>query len=72
MRVVRPCGCVLSPRCEVAKHPPAFLVSSLRGVHVVVCRVIIERFGRFPHRNALLSRESTPEEAEFLTTHTGF
>lgn len=30
-------------------------------------RAIIERFGRFPHRNAILGRESTPEEAEFLT-----
>jgi len=29
-------------------------------------RVIIERFGRFPHRNAALGRESTPEEIEFL------
>ena len=28
---------------------------------------VIERFGRFPHRNAVLGRESTPEEAEFLT-----
>jgi uncharacterized protein (DUF924 family) len=27
---------------------------------------IIERFGRFPHRNAILGRASTPEEAEFL------
>jgi uncharacterized protein (DUF924 family) len=27
---------------------------------------IIERFGRFPHRNAILGRESTPEEVEFL------
>lgn len=33
---------------------------------------IIERFGRFPHRNAILGRETTPEEAEFLLTHTGF
>ncbi len=30
-------------------------------------REIVERFGRFPHRNALLGRETTPEEAEFLT-----
>lgn len=29
-------------------------------------RVIIDRFGRFPHRNAVLGRESTPEEIEFL------
>jgi uncharacterized protein (DUF924 family) len=28
--------------------------------------VIIERFGRFPHRNAILGRASTPEEIEFL------
>ena len=30
-------------------------------------RDIVERFGRFPHRNATLGRETTPEEAEFLT-----
>ena len=29
-------------------------------------RDIIARFGRFPHRNALLGRTSTPEEIEFL------
>lgn len=29
---------------------------------------IIDRFGRFPHRNAALGRESTPEEIEFLKT----
>lgn len=30
-------------------------------------RLIVERFGRFPHRNAVLGRETTAEEAEFLT-----
>jgi uncharacterized protein (DUF924 family) len=29
-------------------------------------RDIVRRFGRFPHRNATLGRESTPEEVEFL------
>jgi uncharacterized protein (DUF924 family) len=29
-------------------------------------RVIIRRFGRFPHRNAALGRPGTAEEAEFL------
>jgi uncharacterized protein (DUF924 family) len=29
-------------------------------------RDIIVRFGRFPHRNAILGRPSTPEEIEFL------
>jgi uncharacterized protein (DUF924 family) len=27
---------------------------------------IIDRFGRFPHRNAALGRETTPEEQQFL------
>lgn len=29
-------------------------------------RDIVARFGRFPHRNALLGRKSTPEEERFL------
>lgn len=29
---------------------------------------IIDRFGRFPHRNAILGRASTPEELEFLNS----
>ena len=28
--------------------------------------VIIERFGRFPHRNSILGRQTTPEEVAFL------
>ena len=28
---------------------------------------VIRRFGRYPHRNAVLGRESTPEEVAFLT-----
>jgi len=30
-------------------------------------RQIIERFGRFPHRNKVLGRESTPDELAFLS-----
>jgi uncharacterized protein (DUF924 family) len=29
---------------------------------------VIERFGRFPHRNAIVGRASTTDEAEFLKT----
>ena len=29
-------------------------------------RAIVDRFGRFPHRNGVLGRNSTPEETEFL------
>jgi uncharacterized protein (DUF924 family) len=31
-----------------------------------VHRDIIARFGRFPHRNAVLGRENTPQETEYL------
>lgn len=34
--------------------------------YAVAHRVIIERFGRFPHRNAALGRASSAEEIEFL------
>ena len=29
-------------------------------------KAIVDRFGRYPHRNALLGRTSTPEEVSFL------
>lgn len=35
-------------------------------------RDIILRFGRFPHRNRVLGRESTPEEKAFLEGHEGW
>lgn len=33
----------------------------------IMHRDIIQKFGRFPHRNEILGRASTPEEVEFLT-----
>lgn len=35
-------------------------------------RVIVRRFGRFPHRNAILGRESTPEELAYLASDGAF
>lgn len=32
----------------------------------IIHRDIIEKFGRFPHRNKVLGRETTPEEQAFL------
>ena len=29
-------------------------------------KAIVDRFGRYPHRNEVLGRSSTPEEIEFL------
>lgn len=36
--------------------------------YAVAHRDIVARFGRFPHRNAVLGRASTAEELEFLKT----
>lgn len=35
-------------------------------------RDVIAKFGRFPHRNAILGRDTTPEEAAYLAEHGGF
>ena len=34
--------------------------------YAILHRDIIERFGRFPHRNAVLGRATTPEDQRFL------
>lgn len=47
--------------CELMKP----LSDDLHG-WAVKHKVIIQRFGRFPHRNEILGRKSTPEELEFL------
>ena len=31
-------------------------------------KAIIDKYGRYPHRNAVLGRESTPEEVTYLET----
>jgi uncharacterized protein (DUF924 family) len=31
-------------------------------------RDVIARFGRHPHRNAVLNRQSTPEELDYLAS----
>ena len=35
-------------------------------------RAIVERFGRFPHRNAILGRQSSADEIEWLASPDGF
>jgi len=51
----------------VAGAPPAWRSLAENNLafardHLAIC----ERFGRFPHRNAALGREATPEERAFL------
>ena len=40
--------------------------------YAVEHRDIIARFGRFPHRNRVLERESTADELAFLEEHEGY
>ena len=40
--------------------------------YAVAHRDVITRFGRFPHRNAILGRESSPQELAYLEQHGGF
>lgn len=60
---------------EHAEHPEAqakcvALMAALDDPDLVkwaeAHKVIIDRFGRFPHRNDVLGRKSTAEETEFL------
>lgn len=43
-----------------------------RAKYAVEHRDIIRRFGRFPHRNKALGRQSTEAEVAFLAGHEGF
>jgi uncharacterized protein (DUF924 family) len=53
-------------------HPDAGeRVSGFRD-YSVAHRDVIARFGRFPHRNAILGRDSTGEEVSHLEQHGGF
>jgi len=52
--------------CELTEPLAAFPETEDVYRYAIAHRDIIRRFGRFPHRNAILGRVSTPEEAEFL------
>ena len=54
----------------VALFQAAGLQENLRYAHHH--RDIVRRFGRFPHRNAILGRESTPQELEYLNSPEAF
>ena len=54
-------------RALAVSAPPELRASLAPGVkYAEQHRAIVARFGRFPHRNALLGRQSTPDEIEFL------
>ena len=71
MPPIRMCGEALCrPPLEVL---PEHLESArLQLDYATKHRDIIRKFGRFPHRNAMLGRESTADEIEFLKGGRGF
>lgn len=52
--------------CELTEPLHAFAETEDAHRYAVRHCDIIRRFGRFPHRNAILGRPSRPEEVEFL------
>jgi uncharacterized protein (DUF924 family) len=60
-------GCVAAFARLVAEAPPELKSYFENGLsYAKRHEEIVERFGRFPHRNAILGRESTREEVAFL------
>lgn len=58
----------------IQQAAPAAVKGSIEG-HLVAAREhrdIIRRFGRFPHRNKVLGRDSSDDERLFLETHSGY
>jgi uncharacterized protein (DUF924 family) len=53
---------------ELVKNAPKSLQNNFLGNYDYALRhqKIVEQFGRFPHRNQVLGRKSTPEEIQFL------
>ena len=52
--------------CELTQPLTAFAETSDVYRYALAHRDVVQRFGRFPHRNAALGRESTAEEIAFL------
>ncbi len=53
----------LAAECAPELHPVFEAARQSATAH----RELIARFGRFPHRNRILGRASTPEELRYLT-----
>jgi uncharacterized protein (DUF924 family) len=50
-----------------AEAPPDLVANAENAVKYARMHAdVVERFGRFPHRNTILARETSPEEAEAL------
>ncbi|MFT5483131.1 MAG: hypothetical protein ACI9GW_001786 [Halieaceae bacterium] len=57
---------------EIAAHPELGTAVAGYRNYAVAHRDVIEQFGRFPHRNAILGRKSSVAEIDYLSKHGGF
>jgi uncharacterized protein (DUF924 family) len=53
--------------CKLTEPLAAFAETADAYEYALLHRDVIRRFGRFPHRNAILGRESSAAEVEFLS-----
>lgn len=60
----------LGAECEAAGWAEMAAMCQENVKYAVSHRDVVEKWGRFPHRNAILSRESTPEEAAGIAAGT--
>ena len=69
-------GAILASRLSENPERSVALFAALGDAnyrdYAVAHRDVIARFGRFPHRNAALGRDTTPEEQAWLETGGGF
>ena len=57
---------------EGLRDTPALALPGSVVAYAWAHRAVIQRFGRFPHRNAALGRANTPEETAWLAAGGGF
>lgn len=61
----------LAELVERAKGTPYYLRMRLHQYGCAIHEDVIQRFGRYPHRNRLLKRETTPDEEIYLREECG-
>jgi uncharacterized protein (DUF924 family) len=66
--VQQSCVTLFEDLAKVTDHPQFASFTRYAAAH----RDVIEKFGRFPHRNAALGRQSSAEELAYLAQHGGF
>ena len=65
------CTCLFLHSEDLADHAQALVLFAEPGLAANLAaelrhKTILDRFGRYPHRNSILGRVSTPEELAFL------